>query len=240
MKTQNILSLALCLLALVLACQPEEVAPLQSRFGRPIDDKILNPSSTSIPPDEVIRTDYSGATKWRITFNNPNMFTPHTMNYQCFFSTETGDTYSLSDLNTSAEATAQADLNFLYGSLDAIGEYDSYLQYPEAARDTEFVPAELSQWDLAVMTVYHPDQFQDAFENSPLWPTFYQPYNYNEDGYEPPSYQKGEIYLFKIDQSPARYGAVRIVERANIIEGINQYIIEITVQSNNNIIHLKN
>ncbi|MEM6845733.1 MAG: hypothetical protein AAF632_26220 [Bacteroidota bacterium] len=233
MKTLSVLSVTLCLLALVLACQPEEIAPLKPKFDRPIDDKTLTPISTSIPPDEVVQTDFNGATKWQITFTNPNLLLPHSMNYQRFFSTETGDTYSLSDLNTSAEATAQADLNFLYGSLDAIGEYDSYLQYPEATRDTEFVPAELSQWDLAVMTVYHPDQFQDAFENNPYWATSYQPYNYNEDGEEPSSYQTGETYLFKTDSNPARYGAVRIVEKTFTNLSTSQYVIEITVQADN-------
>ncbi|MEM9834826.1 MAG: hypothetical protein AAF944_29670 [Bacteroidota bacterium] len=212
MKTLSVLSVTLCLLALVLACQPEEVAPLKPKFGRPIDDKTLTPISTSIPPDEVVQTDFSGAT------------------------------YSLSDLNASTKATTQADIEFLFGSIKAATEYEGlpypnhpqiHLQYPEAARDTQFVPSDLSQWELAVMTVNHPEQFQDAFENSPYWATSYQPYNYNEGGEEPPSYQTGEIYLFKTDSNPARYGAIRIVEKTFTNLSSSQYVIEITVQADN-------
>ncbi|MEO0334466.1 MAG: hypothetical protein AAF223_22800, partial [Bacteroidota bacterium] len=236
---------ALCLVVLMLGCQPEEVAPLKDKSKRPVDDWLATPLSTSIPPNEIIRTKYSGATRWRITFTNPNPFLPHTMNYQRFFDTQTGATLSLSDLNTSAEATAQADMNFLYGSLKATTEYQStpypshpeiQLQYPEDARDTQFVPTNLSLSELNTMTSKHPEQFQTAFENSALWPTSYQPYNYKEDGYEPPSYQTGEIYLFKTDRSPIRYGAIRIVEKTATNLNNSQYIVEITVQSNNGFI----
>ncbi|MEM8965831.1 MAG: hypothetical protein AAGE93_05405 [Bacteroidota bacterium] len=245
MKIASILSLALCLVTLMLGCQPEDIAPLIPKRERPIDDLLAIPSSTSIPPNEIVRTKYSGATRWRITFTNPNPLLPHSMNYQRFFDTQTGATLSLSDMNANAEATAQADMNFLYGSLKATTEYQGtpypshpeiQLQYPEAVRDTQFVPTNLSLAELNAMTIMYPEQFQTAYENSSLSPTSYQPYNYKEDGYEPPSYQTGEIYLFKTDRSPIRYGAIRIVEKTSTNLNDSQYIVEITVQSNNGFI----
>ena len=75
MKSISIVSFAICLLAFTTGCQQEEVAPL--KVGEPslVQGGEFTPvvHHRSIPPDQEIRTDYRGATKWRITFNEPKI-----------------------------------------------------------------------------------------------------------------------------------------------------------------------
>lgn len=242
MKSISIVSFAICLLAFTTGCQQEEVAPL--KVGEPslVQGGEFTPvvHHRSIPPDQEIRTDYRGATKWRITFNEPNQYFPYTLDYQRFFSTTNGSFYTLHELNNSAKATSRIDLDFLYGSLQSPTEYavmpypnhpEIHLQYPESSRNTLFKPSDMSPEMLASITILKPNQLMTEFERNSSWPAPYQPYS--DDGNEPPGYEIGEIYLFKTDRNPVRYGAVHIIDRYDYFGESKNYVIEITVQTGN-------
>ena len=242
MKTLNIILFTLCLLAFTSGCQQEEVAPLKVSETPLVQGGEFAPvvNHRSVSPDRVVRTDYAGATKWRITFKNPNQHFPYTLDYQRFFSTTDGSFYTLHELNNSAKATSRIDLEFLFGSLQSPTEYaatpypnhpEIHLQYPESARDTRFKPSDMSPEMLASITMLNPNQLKTAFERNSSWPAPYQPFS--DDGYEPPSYEIGEIYLFRTDSNPVRYGAVRIIDRYSYFGDSKNYVIEITVQTGN-------
>ncbi|MEM6845721.1 MAG: hypothetical protein AAF944_27295 [Bacteroidota bacterium] len=236
MKTLSIYTL-LAILLTFGGCQTEEVAPKRSVGWLP-EDKTPNPIPASIPPAEVIRTEFSGATKWRITFNDPKFALKWA--YQRFFSTEDGTFHNLADLNSSVSATNQVDMDFLFGYVQSPHQYDNHLTYPEAAVMTKFKPSDMSYWDLVVATELNPSAFETAFESSPFEAVSFQPYNYENYGDESSLYQDGEIFLFKTDRNPARYGAIRIVEASLIYQGIGPRIVEVIVQADNDIFKLKN
>ncbi len=218
------------------SCQTEEVAPIQS--GGRLLNPVKLPVPTSIPPAEVIRTDYSGATKWRITFTNPKY--AFRWSYQRFFSISDGTFRTLADLNNSPKATSKADMDFLFGYIRAAGEYNYYLHHASSAPATQFKPASLGLLQLADITANHPDLFQTAFEKSPFEATPFQPYNYSKGGDESTYYENGDIFLFKTDQNPVRYGAIRIVETSQIYQGIGSRIVEVIAQADNNIFQPSN
>ena len=222
------------------SCQPDEVAPLQPGSGHlPTPGKkapVIIP--TSIPPDEVIRTIYPRTTKWRITYNNVDVNLGQL--YQRYFSTLDGTFQSWSELNSSAKATSRADMNLLFRSIASTGKNHVYLTYPDHASPTRFKPAEFGPWQLAVMTTGNQDQFEDAFERSTYDPAPFQPYNYDMYGEESDAMEEGDIYLFKTGRDPACYGAVNVVKLANPYLGTEQTVIEVTLQSPNNIVELAN
>ncbi len=238
MKTTLLHFIATVVFAIALiSCQTEEVAPLRPVGWLP-GDKAPNPIPTNIPPAEVIRTDYAGATKWRITFNDPKY--AFKWAYQRFFSTVDGSFRNLADLNSSSKATSRADMDFLFGFIKAPENFHNYLHYDAYAPETQFKPASLSLIQLADITEYNPTLFQDEFENSPFYGTSFQPYNYELNGDESTFYENGDIFLFKTDRNPARYGAIRIIERSQIYQGIGPRIVEVIVQADNDIIQWKN
>ncbi|MEM9674577.1 MAG: hypothetical protein ACFB15_07400 [Cyclobacteriaceae bacterium] len=238
MKTTILYFITIIALAMTLgSCQTEEVAPLRPIGWLP-GDKTPHPIPTSIPPAEVIRTEFSGATKWRITFNDPKFELKWA--YQRFFSTVDGSFRNLADLNSSMKATSRVDMDFLFGYARSPHQYDNHLTYPEAAVMTKFKPSDMSAWDLAVATELNPTEFQTAFESSPFEAVSFQPYNYDKYGDESSLYQDGDIFLFKTDRNPARYGAIRIVEASLIYQGIGPRIVEVIVQADNNVFQLKN
>jgi len=238
--TLSVYFLLALLFALVFSsCQPEEVAPMQplGRFPGPIE-KV--PPPNVLPPDEVVRTVNAGTTKWRITYNNVNY--NFKQSYQQFFSTLDGSFYNKAQLNSSTEATARADMSFMfwYASSPDNNKYGHKLKYPDYASATRFKPAEFGTWQLAAMTVGNPAQFQSEFENSTFEPTRFQPYNYEENGDESAYLKAGDIFLFKTDRDPVRYGAVHIIAMANPFLGNEQTIVEVTVQADNSIVELGN
>ena len=239
MKILSIYFLFIVTLTLGLSsCQPDEVAPLQPGSGHlPTPGKkapVIIP--TSIPPDEVIRTIYPRATKWRITYNNVDVNLGSF--YQQYFSTLDGSFQTRAELNSSAKATTQADMNLLFWFIASPDRYNHHLTYPKYASKTRFKPAEFGPWQLAAMTTGNQDQFEDAFERSTYGPTQFQPYNYELDGDGSDYMDEGDIYLFKTGRDPARYGAVNVVKIADPYLGTEQTVIEVTIQSPNNNVEL--
>lgn len=233
------------LLALAFSsCQSDEVAPFRSASQPSIPgDKAPNPYIYSKPPEEVIRTDYAGATQWWIRYNDP-IFAARD-HIQVYFNTVDGSFQNLFELNSSRRASAKADMDILFGYIKSpINSYDDFerprkFKYPEYLKNTQLKPSDLGLWDLAVMT-YNPSQFQSEFENSPYEATNVQPYNYVQINHAQ-EYQVGDIFLFKTARVPVRYGAIRIIT----VPGSDPmqhlaYILEITVQADNNIVELGN
>ena len=238
MKLLNHYILLLFAFALVFSsCQPEEVAPSlpTSRQPPPIK-KTPTPLPGTIPPNQVIRTDYAGATKWRIIYTNVDVNLGSL--YQRYFSTVDGSFQSLSELNSSTSATARADMNLMFWFIASPDKFNHQLTFPAHAAATRFKPSEWPYWQLPFITLTDPAQFEAAFEGSMFESTPYQPYNYELNGDESDYINEGDIYFFKTDRTPARYGAVSILVVANPFLGTEQTIIEITVQADNNIVQL--
>jgi hypothetical protein len=235
-KTQSAYFIIALLFAMTFSsCQPEEVAPVQPR-SQFLSLYKKKPSPDVIPPDEVIRTVYAGATKWQITYNNYDVNLGSL--YQRYLNTIDGSLQNLAQLQSRPETTAQADLNLSFYFVESTDKYDHLLTYPASALATRFKPAEFGTWQLAAMTVGNPAQFQSEFENSTFEATRSQPYNYELNGDESDYLQEGDIFLFKTDRRPARYGAIYIKEKPNYIQNTKPFVIEVTVQADNNIVEL--
>jgi len=222
------------------SCQTDEVAPFQAGSQKAISDsKAPGLFQPMIFPPEIIRTVHAGATTWQITFNDPYYDNPNKpiAKYPTYFSTVDGSCYTSAELNADAKVTYNADLSLLFFSIYAPGHFNSFT-FQESVRDTQIKPSDLGLWELAVMTTSNPSQFEVEFENSPYEAKSKQPYNYKEFGTESSPYQKGDIFLFKTDRLPNRYGVIYIKERPSLLRNTNQFVIEVTVQSDNNIVEL--
>jgi len=217
-----------CALAFSSCQLDDEVAPIKSVGPQSVSSEgaqILLP--ISVPPDEMVRTDYPLATKWRITYNNVGL--GHS--YRRFFSTLDGSLRTMDELNNSRKATARADMNIMFWYVSSLEEFDNFLTYPEYISATRFKPATFGPWQLAAMTVGNSAQFKAEFDHNQFGATPFQPYNYELNGDESTYVKKGDIFLFKTGRTPAQYGAVHILEKANPFLGTEQTIVEITVQT---------
>lgn len=231
--------IALSFALLFSSCESDEVAPLPFSETAPLP----NSESTTffqpiILPPQVTRTDYSGATKWQLSFYDPyHHRTDKPVDlYPSYFSTVDGSCRTRIDLNSSAELTSQVDLSLFFSRLYSPNVSHNSLTYPEAARATQIKPANLTWWQLTTMTASNPAQFTKEFENSPFASAPFQPCNYDMEGDESAYYQKGDNFLFKTDRIPARYGAIYIKERPSLVRDTKQFVIEVIVQNDNTII----
>ena len=179
-------------------------------------------------PTEVEEETLDGAQRWVITFYDID-YDKH-YQYQRFFSTVEGSFRNITQLMNSPSSTANADLDFLVGRVQNATGFLS--PHPQYIVHTQFKPSDLSAKELYIMTHYHPEQLADAFENSPYAATDKQPYNYAEDKYDFDYYETGDIFLFKTDRTPARYGAIRIIHSQASYHA-NSRVVEVTVQTSN-------
>jgi len=236
MKYLNYLFLALISASLLASCQSDDISssyPVKKRPTRPGEYAPMPPSP--IPPTSVVEEELDGAKRWLITFNDID-YDLHYL-HQRFFSTVDGSFYNIKQLHLSADATAKADLDFLVGRVQSTEGF--LLTYPEQAVATQFKPSDLTVKQLAFMAENNPDQLEDTFENSLYAATNVQPYNYVEDKYDFEYYETGDIFLFKTDRSPARYGAVRIVQSVPS-QVASTRVVEVTVQAGNSDLGLTN
>jgi hypothetical protein len=229
MKSLHIIFSSLFSIAMLPGCQSDEVAPQKMNDSFPTESEYapVKLHRNSIPPDEVVRTDYPKTRKWRFTFEDHG-FSWWWMT-QRFFSVKTGSFYSYYDLNTIPKAVSKADIYFDFGHIKAPIYTVEYLDHGEQARSTQFKKANMSAWELASMTAFNYQQFQAKFERSPIEPSFQVPVG---------SHMKsGDIFLFKTDNPVPDYGVIHIIEKLGISStGDDPFRIEaeIIVHVNNN------
>lgn len=231
MKLLNLFFLALTSTLLLSSCQSDDTSSIFPVSKRPNPPGGYAPTlSDPIPPTSVEEEVLDGAKRWLITFSDIN-YDLHYL-HQRFFSTIDGSFYNIKQIHLSADATAKIDLDFLFGRVQSIDGF--LLTYPEQAAATQFKPSNLTAGELAFIIDNDPAQLEDAFENSPYAATDVQPYDYVEDKYNFDYYETGDIFLFKTDRTPARYGAIRIVQSEADFYA-NSRTVEVTVQTGNSI-----
>lgn len=234
----NCLYLILFLAYLLSSCQDEEsglfdIQPIKRNpsFSGKVNDKAPNPEDADTPlppPPTVIREEFSQATGWRIEWDNPDW--DKRDNYLRFFSTVDGSLHSFNSLNSGDwQTTAKVDMELLFGWARAPSEFSS-LVHDTHVRHTKFKPSDMTLEELIDYTENNPAMFQELYVNSPNKEKAYQPFNYDAQGDDKILYKTGEIYLFKTDRFPTKYGAVRVVSAENIIQETSPRIIEVIIQ----------
>lgn len=213
---------------LITGCQEEETATFKLPSGRSNPgDKIPNPLPTLIPPSEVLREEYALATSWTVTWNHPYFDNIYAL--ASIFNTTDGTFHSYNSLNASGQdLTAKADMALLFGKVSSV-ENHTYLVNKAFAPTTRFKPSSLTLLGFVTATQINPHLFKTEFEDNTIAPTHFQPYNYEANGGDNVYYQSGEIYLFKTAQTPARYGAIRIIEGSDIVGGTIPRVIQIVL-----------
>ncbi|MGB3589140.1 MAG: hypothetical protein WBA23_21520 [Tunicatimonas sp.] len=221
------LLIALLIALLFSSCQPDDMNNIAPVSSRPVDisGEWASPIAT-IPPTTVEEETLDGAKRWVIEFDDID-YDQH-YKYQRFFSTVDGSFHNITELMTYTDATANADIDFLVGRVQNAAGFLS--PHPQYVAHTQFKPTDLSAKSLYLMSQNNPEQLTDTFESSPYAATDQQPYNYVEDDYTFDYYQTGDIFLFKTDRNPARYGYVRIM-RSFPAMYTSDRIVEVVVQT---------
>lgn len=213
-------SAALGLVMLMASCNDDSMAPSfeSNRNLNPqladIDD-ITSGQENTLPVVTVIKNNFTGATGWRVTWKGGIITSSNANSVQTIFSTVTGAVNSVKYLNAvSPGNTDNADMQLYFGKLMATSEVDD-LTHVAHVKDTRF---RLSNWNVATL--------EDAAVTNPLnFGIAYELGAFGAKVLETGNYSAGQIYLFKTDRVPAKYGAVRIVKT-----GGAEKIIEVVVQ----------
>jgi len=227
MKYLAIIFLAFSTSLLLPGCQTDDMSSIVPLLPGPATaaEDWVDPIPT-IAPIIIEEETLDGARRWVIAFYNIDYDLHY--QYQRFFSTLDGSFYNVTQLQNSTDATAKADLDFLVGRVQNTKGF----LLPQAEYDvhTQFKPSDMSAKSLSIIANTNPQQLADAFENSPFAATNVQPYDYKKDQYDFDYFEKGDMFLFKTDRTPARYGAVRIIH-TDVSPTSNSRVVEVIVQT---------
>ncbi|WPP50754.1 hypothetical protein [Catalinimonas niigatensis] len=198
---------------LFFGCEDPMGDELSHRFS-PTDEIISNPPHKNLPfVKQVIKRDFDGAKGWRIVWGGGEWDVSDVQKIPSIFSTVTGSVNSVLYLNnTSPQNTDNADMS-IYFSLAATDQIGS-LNYTTRTKKTLFKLSGMNVTDLQNAAENHPNLFTVAYE----WDL-----NEPNGSLSMGNYQTGDIYSFKTDRAPAKYGAIRIVDKSPLT-------IEIVVQ----------
>ncbi len=203
------LSASILFLFLMPGCQQDELDTMNIQpYQPPPVYKAPNPGGTRIGQPRVIKQAFPKATGWRIIWEDTGFDNDSWQKYPGIFSTINGSVHSVHYLNnTSWQNTDYADMYLLFEQVTSTTRPE--LVHPAHVKATEFKRSDMSVAELADYAENNPDMFQYLFENESYGVAEVQPIEKESDY---PWYQPGEIYTFKTDRVPAKYGAVRIVE----------------------------
>lgn len=181
----------------------------------PLRSEVITGTPNPFPTVTVIKANFSNATGWRITWKGGSYNAENVNKVPSIFSTINGSVHSVHYLNNTAWLnTDYADMQLYFGKLVATSKVPQ-LTKVNALKDTQF---KLSNWNVATLedvSKNNPNAFGLAFEFGFFGAAQTQTGNYSA----------GQVYLFKTDRIPAKYGAVRIVKT-----GGAEKIIEVVVQ----------
>ncbi|OUC15504.1 MAG: hypothetical protein B0A82_06035 [Alkalinema sp. CACIAM 70d] len=186
--------------------------PMTGQVVASLADFEQNPGNNqSLPVVNVTTQNFTNAKGWRITWTGGVISDTNWTKVQSIFSTVTGAVNSIQYLNnTSWGNTDNADF-MLYFGLKATSEV-SQLTKANALKETHFKLSSMTVTDLANAAQNNPNIFGLVYE-----------LGFDQATTTKPNYQAGQIYVFKTDRNPAKYGAVRIVS-------MNPRTIEVVVQ----------
>ena len=219
-------------------CQQEEWDSLGVKDvpqGPPVYKDPQNPENPGFKPPTIIKKNFPNATAWKIIwedipFDNcgygPCEYLP------IYFSTLNGSLHSADFLNAiPLKNTANVDMSLFWDMVRSPSHVDNFqLIHWNHAKSTQFKRSGMSAADFADYAQNNPAMFQDLFENEPYGVSDWQP-NRFDPGYEHIAYyESGDIYTFKTDRVPSKYGAIRIVE--GWIINPERLVIEVVVQKN--------
>lgn len=171
------------------------------------------PSDPTFKPPivTVIKQEFPDARGWRIKWEGGSYTSETSQKVQSIFSTINGSVHSVHYLNnTSPGNTSNADMQLYFGDLKSTKQVSQLMN--GTTRKTSF--------KLSGMTVA---QLEDAAKNDPSKFTAVYTFGFDVASEVKDDYKAGQIYVFKTDRMPAKYGAVRIVS-------LNPRVIEVVVQ----------
>ena len=182
------------------------------------------PQKNQIPPNikgtnpyhppivTVVKNDFDKAKGWRITWKSVGGEAPPFKKVQSIFSTVTGAVNSIDYLNgTGWHNTDNADMMLYFGDLSSTNKV-SQLTQESGLKKTRFKLSGMTLADL-----------ENAAKNDPTKFTAVYTFGFDAAAEVKEDYKQGQIYVFKTDRNPAKYGAVRIVS-------MSPRIIEVVVQ----------
>jgi hypothetical protein len=201
----------ICLVALAAIGQGTPSAVGGGVKPPPLKIKAANPYHPPIVT--VIKKDFDEARGWRITWKSVAGSDPTPQNkVQSIFSTVTGAVNSVDYLNgVSAKNTDNADMMLYFGDLRSTHKVPQ-LTHKSGLKKTQFKLSGMKVADL-----------EDAAKNDPNKFGVIYTLAFDAAGEVKENYKEGQIYVFKTDRTPAKYGAVRIVS-------MSPRIIEVVVQ----------
>lgn len=184
------------------------------------DLRVSQSSTMTIPPWKLSQQNLANITRWRIEWSEINWSLKD--HYARFFSIEDGSFHSINSLNNDWRATAKADIDLLFGRVQNVQAHPS-LVHGSRASATVFKRSTLTAESLKNITENQPASLRKAYEQTTNAACASQPYR--SSGGAPNLYESGDIYLFKTEQSPPQYGAIRIVNAfaPTIIEVLVQH-----------------
>jgi len=170
-------------------------------------DPTFNP-----PVVTVVKNDFAKAKGWRITWKGGSYNSLTADKVQSIFSTVTGAVNSVDFLNkTSWGNTNNADMMLYFGDIQSTKSV-SQLTNSSGTKHTSFKLTGMKVADLENYAKNDPAKFGIVYSLA-----------FDKAAEVKNDYKSGQIYAFKTDRTPARYGAVRIV-------AMNPRIIEVVVQ----------
>ena len=218
-----------CVLA---ACEQEDSDILNGRINTVYKAPKGPEGPGEIPPPKpprIIKQEFPQATAWRIIWEDRSY--EFEESWPTYFNTTNGSLYSANFLNaTSWQNTANVDMSLVEGRITSPSseDYNYLLKYVNRAKSTVFKRTGMSAGEFADFAQNDPGMFQSLFENEPYTATDYQP-NRMDPGHEYAGwYEAGDLYTFKIESDPPKYGAIRIVEFP--VPAEEPIIIEVVVQ----------
>jgi hypothetical protein len=229
LKSHFLYTLLVCV-CLLTACEQEEpdAFNFQPYDPAPVYKNPQNPEEPGVPQPRIIREDFPNATAWRITWED--LIYNYEAQRHAYFSTSNGSLYSMSFLNsTSWQNTANVDMSLIEGFITSPSHDDhASLKYFNRTKSTAFKRTGMSAVEFADFAQNNPGMFQSLFENEPYAATDWQP-NRTDPGYEFSGYyETSDLYTFKIESDPPKYGAIRVVE--GWTGSPDKIVIEVVVQ----------
>ncbi|MEM9675252.1 MAG: hypothetical protein ACFB15_28535 [Cyclobacteriaceae bacterium] len=209
MKTLKLSTLAFVIILSSLSLFSCEET-IESDFQQyPSSEAFANSGSNRIPTiKRITRQDFPDAIGWRISWFGGNLHSNNDFNkVPAIFSTVTGTVRSVNTLNnSSSQLTKDADM-WLYNNLKAPRKLFN-LDHLNHAKRTRFKVSGMKVSDLQNAAQNQPGLFGIAYE-----------WDLNEPNGKLviSSYKEGQIFSFKTDRTPAKYGAVRIVKKYPLI-----------------------
>lgn len=218
---QRLCAPLLGLLALAAPVSASDPLPLDRLSEAFLGGGVVGPKKIKAKTDPtfqppvvtVVKKDFAKAKGWRISWKGGSYTSETVQKVPSIFSTITGAVHSIHFLNnTSWGNTDNADMQLYFGDLRSTSNLASLTQ-KSGLKKTTFKLSGMKVADLEEAATKDPAKFGVIYTLA-----------FDAAAQVKKDYKAGQIYVFKTDRSPSRYGAIRIVSTGN------PRIIEVVVQ----------